>query len=88
MATSAAEEGLDLPACELVVRFAVATSGIQATQSMGRARARGSVYVSIVATQQDQRLHAKAGVERANMQEVLRRMHLAEAAADAAAGQG
>ena len=43
LATSAAEEGLDIPACEFVVRFSAAASGVVRTQSRGRARVRHRV---------------------------------------------
>ncbi len=48
VATSAAEEGMDIPCCEFVLRFCPATTGIQRVQSKGRARKSGSVYVSLV----------------------------------------
>ncbi|PNH08569.1 Protein Dicer [Tetrabaena socialis] len=40
VATSAAEEGLDVPSCEFVVRYNAAATGIQLLQSRGRARVR------------------------------------------------
>ena len=38
IATSAAEEGIDVPNCEFVVRYNAAASGTQRLQSRGRAR--------------------------------------------------
>lgn len=71
VATSAAEEGLDIPACEFVVRFSAAASGVVRTQSRGRARVRGSRYLSLVSAL-DAHLHKKARLEEAAMQSYLR----------------
>jgi endoribonuclease Dicer len=46
--TSVAEEGIDSPACNLVVRFDLYNTMIQFVQSRGRARARGSIYGQMV----------------------------------------
>jgi endoribonuclease Dicer len=46
--TSVAEEGIDSPECNLVVRFDLYNTMIQFVQSRGRARARGSVYGQMV----------------------------------------
>jgi ERCC4-related helicase len=73
LATSAAEEGLDLPACQAVVRFSVAASGIQRTQSRGRARVRDSRYLSLVGWS-DLALHHKACNEEDNLREYLRQL--------------
>jgi ERCC4-related helicase len=70
VATSAAEEGLDIPACELVVRFSAAASGIVRAQSRGRARVRGSRVLSLVSGG-DAPLHKKARLEEQAMQEYL-----------------
>ncbi|EXJ84715.1 hypothetical protein A1O3_05385 [Capronia epimyces CBS 606.96] len=43
-ATSVAEEGIDIPQCNLVVRFDLYKTPIQYMQSRGRARMKGSVY--------------------------------------------
>lgn len=48
IATSAAEEGMDVPACEFVVRYNAAATGIQLVQSRGRARQRVSEFVAIL----------------------------------------
>jgi endoribonuclease Dicer len=46
--TSVAEEGIDSPECNLVIRFDLYNTMIQYVQSRGRARARGSVYGQMV----------------------------------------
>lgn len=48
IATSAAEEGINVPTCEFVVRYTVAETGIQRVQSRGRTRVRGSVFLNIL----------------------------------------
>lgn len=48
VATSAAEEGLDVPSCEFVVRYNAAATGIQLLQSRGRARQRVAEFCAIL----------------------------------------
>ncbi|EHY54037.1 Dicer-like protein 1 [Exophiala dermatitidis] len=47
-ATSVAEEGIDIPQCNLVVRFDLYKTPIQYMQSRGRARMKGSVYAHMM----------------------------------------
>jgi endoribonuclease Dicer len=47
-ATSVAEEGLDVPDCNLVIRFDLYSTVIQYIQSRGRARQRNSRYVHML----------------------------------------
>jgi endoribonuclease Dicer len=46
--TSVAEEGIDSPECNLVIRFDLYNTMIQYVQSRGRARAKGSVYGQMI----------------------------------------
>ncbi|KAI7838087.1 hypothetical protein COHA_008096 [Chlorella ohadii] len=48
VATAAGEEGIDVPCCELVVRFAATQTGRERLQSAGRARKHGSRFVEII----------------------------------------
>lgn len=50
ISTTVAEEGLDIPECNLVVRYGLLTNEIAQQQATGRARATDSIY-SLVALQ-------------------------------------
>lgn len=47
-ATSIAEEGIDIPDCNLIIRFDLCQTMIQYIQSRGRARHKDSVYIKMV----------------------------------------
>ncbi|RFU77078.1 endoribonuclease dicer [Trichoderma arundinaceum] len=47
-ATSVAEEGIDVPECDVIIRFDLYASAIQYIQSKGRARQSSSLYVSMM----------------------------------------
>ncbi|KAG8427536.1 Dicer-like protein 1 [Metarhizium acridum] len=47
-ATQVAEEGIDIPECDLIIRFDLYDSAIQYIQSKGRARQLHSVYINMV----------------------------------------
>ncbi|KAK3943840.1 hypothetical protein QBC46DRAFT_351128 [Diplogelasinospora grovesii] len=47
-ATSVAEEGLDIPDCNIIIRFDLYDTLIQYIQSRGRARQEGSLYVHML----------------------------------------
>ena len=48
VATAAAEEGLDIINCEMVVCYTVVETGRERAQRRGRARKAGSLFVNIV----------------------------------------
>ncbi|PHH69497.1 hypothetical protein CDD80_6695 [Ophiocordyceps camponoti-rufipedis] len=47
-ATQVAEEGIDIPECDLIIRFDLYDSAIQYIQSKGRARQAQSTYISML----------------------------------------
>ncbi|KAL8687466.1 MAG: hypothetical protein Q9218_006367 [Villophora microphyllina] len=57
-ATAVAEEGLDIPECNLVIRFDLYDTLIQYIQSRGRARHANSKYVHMV--EEDNQIHMQA----------------------------
>ncbi|KAL4424248.1 hypothetical protein ABPG75_001549 [Micractinium tetrahymenae] len=72
VSTSAAEEGIDVPRCEVVIRFSATQSGRERVQSAGRARKLGSRFVEIVeATPAELALVRKARQEEQNMRAAL-----------------
>jgi endoribonuclease Dicer len=56
-ATSVAEEGLDIPECNLVIRFDLYATLIQYIQSRGRARQPNSQYIHMV--EHENRIHSE-----------------------------
>lgn len=56
VATAAAEEGLDIINCEMVVCYTVVETGRELAQRRGRARKAGSVFVNIVESQDESKL--------------------------------
>lgn len=47
-ATSVAEEGIDVPECDKIIRFDLCSSAIQYVQSKGRARKSSSVFTLLL----------------------------------------
>ena len=50
VSTSVLEEGLDIPECNMVIRFNLMSNEISQVQAQGRARAEGGVVYNIIAT--------------------------------------
>ena len=72
MATSVAEEGLDVPACNLVIRFQHVSNEIARTQTQGRARAAESKGYAILASGSRKPLQEMKNIElQALVDEVL-----------------
>lgn len=63
VSTAAAEEGLDIVNCELVVSYTMVETAREMIQKRGRARMAGSQFVSIVEE------HDQAKMEQAQMAE-------------------
>ncbi|GMH33490.1 hypothetical protein BSKO_01324 [Bryopsis sp. KO-2023] len=73
IATSAAEEGIDIPSCEFVVRYTASESGTARVQSRGRTRVHGGLYLNIVeAESHEHRLLAKSVKEEQQMKQLLK----------------
>ena len=75
VATAAAEEGLDIINCEMVVCYTVVETGRERAQRRGRARKAGSLFVNIIEPQ-DQAMLNNACLAEANAS--LAVMHLSE----------
>ncbi len=73
--TSVAEEGIDSPGCNLVIRFDLYNTMIQYVQSRGRARAKGSIYGQMV--ERGNAMH-KVRVEDAHYHELQLRHFLSD----------
>ncbi|KAG2445123.1 hypothetical protein HYH02_008989 [Chlamydomonas schloesseri] len=88
IATPVAEEGLDVPSCEFVVRYNAAATGIQRTQSQVRARAFDrAVFVTILQDGSlDTHLDDKSRQEQSVMDGYLRLREKEEGAGAGAAG--
>ncbi|KAI9732109.1 MAG: Dicer-like protein 1 [Cirrosporium novae-zelandiae] len=69
-ATSVAEEGLDIPDCNLVIRFDLYDTMIQYIQSRGRARHMNSKYVHMI--EQGNRYHLEVLKEVRGSEQIMR----------------
>ncbi|MCJ1316242.1 Dicer-like protein 1 [Xylographa vitiligo] len=69
-ATSIAEEGLDIPDCNTIVRFDLYSTLIQYIQSRGRARHRNSKYIHMV--EEGNRHHVQAVSDVRKNEDILR----------------
>jgi endoribonuclease Dicer len=69
-ATSIAEEGLDIPDCNLVIRFDLYDTLIQYIQSRGRARHANSKYIHMI--EEDNRMHFQ-GIDNVRLGEKVMR---------------
>lgn len=73
ISTSIGEEGINMPKCEFVVRYAASVSGTVRVQSRGRTRVHGGQYLNIVeAETQEHQLLMKSIVEEQHMQKMLK----------------
>ncbi|KAJ4390605.1 Dicer-like protein 1 [Gnomoniopsis smithogilvyi] len=70
-ATSVAEEGLDIPDCNLIIRFDLCKTMIQYIQSRGRARQAESTYIHII--EQGNGEHARNIYQNAENESLLRK---------------
>lgn len=69
-ATSVAEEGLDIPQCNLIVRFDLYRTMISYVQSRGRARHRNSKYLHMV--EKGNPMHTQAVLEARRSEKLMR----------------
>lgn len=73
ISTSAAEEGVDIQACQSVVCYAVPSSGVKWLQSKGRARARDAEYLILLQEgSQDEKAFARSKQQMENILKLLR----------------
>jgi endoribonuclease Dicer len=70
-ATSVAEEGLDIPDCNLVVRFDLYRTMVEYIQSKGRARHSNSKFIDLM--EKDNLLHKEAWLEARKKAEAMRK---------------
>ncbi len=70
-ATSVAEEGLDIPGCNVIIRFDLYDTLIQYIQSRGRARQAGSDYIHMVEEGNDN--HQQAVTQNKEAEKALRK---------------
>ncbi|KAL2153195.1 hypothetical protein VTH82DRAFT_4350 [Thermothelomyces myriococcoides] len=70
-ATSVAEEGLDIPDCNAIIRFDLNDTVIQYIQSRGRARQEGSIYIHMV--EEGNREHYRKLVQNQQGEDALRK---------------
>ena len=67
-ATSIAEEGLDIPLCNVIVRFDLYTTMIQYIQSRGRARHKQSKYIHMIEKGNPEHIHVLRDVRTGEQQ--------------------
>ncbi|KHN96204.1 Dicer-like protein 1 [Metarhizium album ARSEF 1941] len=70
-ATQVAEEGIDIPECDLIIRFDLYDTAIQYIQSKGRARQANSLYVIMI--EQDNKDHLRRSLQASRDAHSLRR---------------
>jgi ERCC4-related helicase len=71
IATSVAEEGLDIPECNLVVRFQHVSNEIAQVQTEGRARAENSQRVTILSSDSRKRFRELKNIELSDLVEEI-----------------
>ena len=74
VATSVAEEGIDIPCCNVVVRLEPARTVIKFIQARGRARYRNSRYVVMCCDSEEERLLAEVEARGSTLQQELRNL--------------